>query len=1080
MKKRLAPEDGSIGCEGLRRKWAEPPMAHRPVPFWSWNGNLEQEELDAQVEGFKDQGMGGFMMHVREGLETPYLGDEFMARVKDTVAKAKAEGMQAWLYDEDRYSSGMGGGLVGRLGGDAVRAKALSLTVSRSLELDESVCAAYIASVSGDELRSCVRLKDQETDVDCRELAQDEVYLTLRRHVAAPNEWCHGDTYPDALNPEAARLFIETTHEKYKAAVGDEFGRTVPAIFTDEPSIRGFNEGLNRPDLTWIAWSDVLPGAFAARYGYEIWERLPYFFFLGHHAARIRHDYWATVTAQFSDAYTRQLGDWCRASGIALAGHYCEEGSLIGQALHCGAVMPHYRHLDVPGIDTLCEQTDESLTVKQVSSVANQYGRKKVISETYGVTGWGLTFESRKWIGDWQLALGVNVLTHHLALYTLRGCRKRDYPPSFNYNVNWWSHNRTIEDYFARLGAVLSEGKVRRDVLVVHPASSVWTKLGQDVASGPWRNRAGCAEELKAYDAAFNRMVSLLIGEHIDFDLGDETILQEIGSVRGDRLIVGEASYRAVVLPGLCNLAQTTFELLMAYMDAGGFVFSYGSAPTLLDGREAEEELRALTDHSRFRTMDDAHRLPEALTKIVPRPVSLRDPDGGEVRRLLCMRRELPGCVVVFVANNDREAGCVAEVRIEGVGSLERWDPLTGKVRHVQATQTEGYTVIEEKFGPTDSRLYMLMQSEATEAVVPPHRASAESPAQDAEEHLKVPTSPPDFLTHPLCEPFATRDLQSSEPWIVLGEPAHFSRSAPNALVLDRCQYRLGGEAWSETMDVWQAQRELRERLGMRQVYANGKLQRYLWIGETHPGDGAEAAFRFAFRVEDIPEGELFLAFEQAERFRFALNGKPIEERPAGWYLDRSLRTVKLPALVPGDNGLEVTCAYKQDMELEDAFLIGGFAIDHRRSLIREPERLAVGDWCRQGYPHYCGSMIYHYEFGYDKRQNARVFMTMGSYEAVTIKLHFNARYEQAIPWRAAGTVELTDWLAEGVNRLDVEVAGSPRNLLGPLHEAEPGSSWTDWWSFRTTGRDYTPDYWLLPYGLTGPIKLFLIPDSSV
>src|SRR5690606_36993894 len=122
----------------------------------------------------------------------------------------------------------------------------------------------------------------------------------------------------------------------------------------------------------------------------------------------------------------------------------------------------------IPGIDTLCEKTDEHLTIKQVSSVANQLGKKRVITETYGVTGWDLTFESRRWIGDWQFALGVNVLTHHLSWYSLRGCRKRDYPPSFNYHTNWWSHNRGMEDYYARLSAVLSEGKLTRNVLVIH------------------------------------------------------------------------------------------------------------------------------------------------------------------------------------------------------------------------------------------------------------------------------------------------------------------------------------------------------------------------------------------------------------------------------------------------------------------------------------------------------------------------------------------------------------------------------------------------------------------------------------
>ncbi|WP_271752736.1 glycosyl hydrolase [Cohnella sp. JJ-181] len=1054
MKKRPDSQEGNAGYAELRDKWAEPPMANRPVPFWSWNGDLEQEELDAQVEGFKAQGMGGFMMHVREGLETPYLGDAFMDRIKDTVAKAKAEGMHAWLYDEDKYSSGMGGGLVGRAGGDAVRAKALSLTVARSLDQDDEVQAVYAAVLAGDELRSCARLAEPATAAQ-RPLAEDEVYLILRRHVAAPNEWCHGDTYPDALNPEAARLFLKTTYERYKEAVGEAFGRTIPAIFTDEPSIRGFNEGLSRPDLTWIAWSDLLPEAFAARHGYDIWDRLPYFFFRGTHAAALRHDYWATVTEQFTDAYTRQIADWCAANGIALAGHYCEEGSLIGQTLHCGAVMPHYRYLDVPGIDTLCEQTDESLTVKQISSVANQYGRKKVITETYGVTGWGLNFESRKWIGDWQFALGVNVLTHHLALYTLRGCRKRDYPPSFNYNANWWPHNRTIEDYFSRLGAVLSEGAVRRDVLVVHPASSVWTQLGRNVQSGEWRNRAGISGELEAYDADFNRMVRLLLGEHYDFDLGDETILRETGRVRGALLEVGAAGYRVVVLPDLRNLARPTFELLLAYMNAGGDLLSYGSAPAMLDGREAAAELRALIGHPRYNPLTSMDDLPAALAARLPRPVSLRRADGAEEKRLLCMRRELPDCTVVFAANNDREAGCEAEVRIEGVGTLERWDPLTGETYRVPSRQEAGCTVFRERFGPTDSKLYVLRRAETVTGAAPLDDSESVSSAAAA---------------------------ASKEPWKVFAQPTAFSRTAPNALVLDRCQYRLGGGDWSETMDVWQAQRELRERLGMRQVYANGKLQRYHWVREPHPEDGAEASFRFTFHVVDIPEEDTHLAFEQAERFRFTLNGELVEARPSGWYLDKSLRTVTLPRLVAGDNALIVDCAYTHDMELEDAFLIGSFALDAHRSLVREPERLALGDWCLQGYPHYCGSMVYRYEFSANanRADPARLFLKMGTYEAVTIKLTLNGLHERAIPWRAAGTVELTEGLADGVNRLEVEVAGSPRNLLGPLHEAETGAAWTDWWSFRPTGDAYTPSYQLLPYGLTGPIELFLVPNTVI
>ncbi|MFC5467321.1 glycosyl hydrolase [Cohnella suwonensis] len=1021
-------------------KFSEPPSENRSVPFWSWNGKLEQAELDAQVEGFKEQGMGGFMMHVREGLETPYLGEEFMERIKDTVAKAKAEGLHAWLYDEDKYSSGMGGGMVPRIGGDAVRAKALSLTVCRSFDrTDDSVLAVYHVRVSGDgnELLSCVRLK--EMDADARGVSGDEVYLVMRRHVAARNEWCHGETYPDHLNPESTAIFLETTYERYKSAVGEEFGRTIPGIFTDEPSILGFKEGLDQPEMTWIPWSDTLPKTFADKCGYEIWDRLPYFFYHGRPSSKIRFDFWKTVTEQFCESYSKQIGDWCRENGLAFTGHFCEV-DVVGATRHCGAVMPNYRYLDIPGIDTLCEQTDESLTVKQVSSVANQYGKKRVITETYGVTGWDFSFEGRKWIGDWQFALGVNLLTHHLALYSLRGCRKRDYPPSFNYNVNWWEHNRVMEDYFARLGAVLSEGSVVRDVLVLHRATSVWAMLGQDVKAEDWLNQGGNNEALGRYDQEFNDFVRRLLGEHYDFDLGDELILQEVGSVDGGRLRVGEADYRVVVLPSLVNLLGTTLELLLDYLNEGGCVLSYGTVPTLLDGEAAEERLREMIRHPRFTHLAAVDGLIEELEAGLSRSVSLTLPEGRQADRLLYMRRELPDCTVVFVVNNDRENAYDVEVRIQGSGRLESWDALTGEKAEVSVVSRDGSVVFHKRFGPAESKLYVLSGADRTAGTI---RREADGLTPTADSALG------------------------------LGEPVSFGRTAPNALVLDRCQYRFGDEAWSESMEVWQAQKNVREKLGMRQVYANGNLQRHFWVHEPHEKDGKPVDFRFVFQVKDIPATDTFVVFEQAERFRFRLNGVPIVEGPQGWYLDRCMATVKLPVPALGENVLEISCEYTHDMEIEDAFLIGDFAVDGSRCLIKEPGKLRFGDWCLQGYPHYCGSMIFHFDLEADLMDGHSIVMELGPYEAVTLNFRINGSRWKPIPWRAAGTVDLTDGLNQGMNRIEVEVVGSPRNLLGPLHAARSDSSWIDWWSFHSTGEEHTEEYVLRPYGLMGEIRIY-------
>ena len=119
-------------------------------------------------------------------------------------------------------------------------------------------------------------------------------------------------------------------------------------------------------------------------------------------------------------------------------GHFLQEDKMGLCTRVNGAIMPNYQYQHVPGIDMLCEQTKEYMTISQCASVAHQLGKKVVLSETYGCTGWEFTFEGQKWMGDWQFVLGINRRCQHLALYSLRGCRKRDYPPSFNYNTNWW------------------------------------------------------------------------------------------------------------------------------------------------------------------------------------------------------------------------------------------------------------------------------------------------------------------------------------------------------------------------------------------------------------------------------------------------------------------------------------------------------------------------------------------------------------------------------------------------------------------------------------------------------------------
>ncbi len=81
-------------------------------PFWFWNGDMKEEEIVRQIVEMKRQGVPGFLIHPRQGMEIPYMSKAFFDRVRLAVQTAKENDMEVWLYDEYPYPSGICGGEV--------------------------------------------------------------------------------------------------------------------------------------------------------------------------------------------------------------------------------------------------------------------------------------------------------------------------------------------------------------------------------------------------------------------------------------------------------------------------------------------------------------------------------------------------------------------------------------------------------------------------------------------------------------------------------------------------------------------------------------------------------------------------------------------------------------------------------------------------------------------------------------------------------------------------------------------------------------------------------------------------------
>lgn len=997
--------------EELRKNFLNPGKDYRGAPFWSWNDRLDPEELDRQIRDMKSSGMGGFFMHSREGLETPYLSEEWMRCIKRSVQTAKEIGMNAWLYDEDRWPSGFAGGLVAKAIGDEGRAKILTLEMVKG-EIDpDGSLASFIAVLNDTSLSKLKRVTEKMS------LEDNEVGLIFRREICPKTDWFNGDTYSDNLNPKSVRAFIETTYEAYFRECGEEFGKTIPGIFTDEPNIFAW-----RVAKRGLPWTDIFPEFFKERRGYDIVENLPYLFFDGERSYKIRYDYWRTITELFVSAYSKQLGEWCKDHNLLFTGHYLYENEFPRAIITSGAIMPHYVHQGLPGIDILTESIRETLTVKQCSSVANQFGKKRVLSELYGCTGWEFTFEGQKWVGDWQYALGVNLRCQHLALYTLRGCRKRDYPPSFNYNTTWWKYNKVVEDYFARLSLILSEGKVVRDILLLHPIESGWMLF----------NGANF-EEVSKIGEEFQSIADTLLGIHRDFDLGDESIIEEYGKVINGRFVVNQASYKVLILPPMKTVRKRTVELIKEFLDSGGCVIAIKPTPDKVLAQD--EDLSWLFSHPNVSLLNDKRELSDALDKILEPRIRIQEIPGEEASSFIYMERDIDGLDVFFIVNTDRNSSHNLEISIHNNGRVEEWNPLTGEIKEIYTIQEENITRIKTKFGPAESKIYVI--------------DTRSRPTISSPEKLQYRRS------------------------IYMGPVTRFKRSDPNVLVLDFCQYRFKGEEWSEILPVWKAQLEIRRRLGMRDIHINGIEQRWRWVHQPHENDNKPVEFRFTFKVKDIPKTPISLVVENAEDFEIYFNGQMVSNRPKGWYLDRSFDQVELPTPKIGENELILFCLYKNRMEVEDCYIIGDFGVDAlTRELIEEPEKIHFGDWCLQGYPHYAGSISYIDEVELSLQPDEKIFIRLGNHSAITTAVWVNGKLAGHIPWKCADGLDITPFVIKGKNLIEIEVVGSPRNILGPLHQKSGKRPWTDSRSFRTEGEEFTPDYVLMPFGLFDQVRL--------
>lgn len=530
--------------EKMQKVFKQDLTQYRAIPFWSWNNELDEKELLKQIDDMYEAGMGGFIMHARLGLTTEYLGEKWFSCIGACLNRAKELKMNAWIYDENGWPSGFVGGKL--LEKEEFRAQFLEYEVKAFL--DETAFAVFVESADG-----YTRVSTAQAGVT--------QYHTVYLRMSPANT--------DILNPEVVEAFIQETHEKYYARFKESFGKELTGFFTDEPQYYRWG----------TPYSKTIATVYKERYGLDIKDGLIWLFLHDERGYEFRTRYYTIANDLYVENFYKKLYDWCEAHDCKLTGHSIEENGLWAQMLGGAGCMPSYEYEHIPAIDCLCKVCETDLGVKQVGSVASQLGIKQVLTETFACSGNDINPRELKSLGELQYFNGVNLMCHHLFPYSMAGQGKHDHPPVFSKHSNWWSGFRAFNDYFTKLGYIVSNTEERYDVLVIHPIRSVYLD---------WVRAEG-GESVQELEIAFEETLQVLRKNGILYQLADERILSRHGRVENGKLFVGKNGYDTVIVPTMKNISATTLALLKEY--EGKLLLE--TAPSFVDGVKTECSLRS-------------------------------------------------------------------------------------------------------------------------------------------------------------------------------------------------------------------------------------------------------------------------------------------------------------------------------------------------------------------------------------------------------------------------------------------------------------------------------------------------------
>ena len=1035
----------------LIEEFKSPSVKWRGKPFWSWNGELEKDELIRQARVMGDMGLGGFFMHSRSGLITEYLGDEWFDCICAVADEAEKLGLEAWLYDEDRWPSGSAGGMVTRDRRYSMKSLYLhEYDVDRRPEIEGECVSLFVGEVDGINLLSYIRVDgDDIKNIDraaeyIKSISAGEGQIKVLHFTIIYNKSnsnYNGETYIDTMSYAATNRFIELTHEKYKEKCGARLGKSIKGIFTDEPQRGRCLDGMTDEDgirACPICYTDDIFSEFEARYGYAPLPILPELFYRYKKelVAPIKLHYLDLSCNLFIERFAMPLNKWCEDHGITFTGHVLHEDSLMNQTSPNGSLMRFYEHMGAPGIDCLSENNQSYWIAKQLSSVARQLDKKWTLSELYGATGWEFNFKGHKYVGDWQTLFGINLRCHHLSWYTMEGESKRDYPASILHQSPYWSEYSTVEDYFARFGLLSSQGDAACDVLVLNPIESVWCQAYIDWADWIFNK----SPDVAPYEERYASLFYMLVQNHIDFDYGEEDIMNRHASVQlidgTPYLCVGKMKYKTVVVSNMLTIRKSTICLLEKFLSLGGKVIFAGDTPTYIDAIKSDipEKLSLLA----IKTAFDEGEIVSAIKSASDEYISVEYENGDVARNIFTqMRRNVCGSELVFALNMDKNCSAdniTLKIKHKNPACINIWNMERGERYSIDSYRHDG------------EYIYISLSLFAAECVC--------LELSDNIESIEKLTN---------YTPVCLDKINSGE--------FEYELDEDNVCVLDYAAYQVDSGEWQSPDEVLRVDSKIRDMFSLE--HRGGEMLQPWFAKSIENPKYASLNLEYKFYIEKIPSSPIYLAAERPEKMSYYVNGHALEyNEDNGFWIDRCFKKMEIPnsALKIGENVISVSCDFLRTTNIESVYIVGkfGVSVDGKcKTITTLPSKIGFGRLENYALPFYTGKVSYKIPHSVMPKvalaDNQKLIISAEKFYGAYAEITADGK-KQILPWDPY-ECDVTDAYLKGCD-IQVSVMGTRRNTFGPLHlnPAKHSAYGPD--HFRTAGDGWSDSYLFVDSGV--------------